>query len=93
MKPAALFLLAMFLAGPQFEVTDERGKKPPGVTIEAGEPDADGWFALKVVKGKNAGDPMLIWPFDGMTKLPAGAVIVIQRGNKKALENRHASSA
>ena len=30
MKPAALFLLAMFLAGPQFEITDERGKKPPG---------------------------------------------------------------
>ena len=55
MKPAALFLLAMFLAGPQFEVTDERGKKPPGVTIEAGESDADGWFALKVVKGQKRG--------------------------------------
>ena len=93
MKPAALFLLAMFLAGPQFEVTDERGKKPPGVAIEAGEADADGWFPLKVVKGKNAGDPVLIWPFDGMTKLPVGPVIVIQRGNKKALENRHAVGA
>ena len=93
MKPAALFLLAMFLAGPQFEITDERGKKPAGVTIEAGEADADGWFALKVVKGKNAGDPALIWPFDGTTKLPAGPVIVIQRGNKKALENRHVVGA
>ena len=93
MKPGVLFLLAMFLAGPQFEITDERGKKPPGVTIEAGEADADGWFSLKVVKGKNAGDPILIWPFDGMTKLPAGPVIVIQRGNKKALENRHVVGA
>jgi hypothetical protein len=93
MKPAALFLLAMFLAGPQFEVTDERGKKLSGVVIEAGDADADGWFPLKVVKGKNAGDPVLIWPFDGMTKLPAGPVIVIQRGNKKALENRHAVGA
>jgi hypothetical protein len=93
MKPAALFLLAMFLAGPQFEVTDERGKKPPGVTLEMGEPDADGWFPLKVVKGKNAGDPVLIWPFDGMTKLPAGPVIVIQRGSKKGLENRRAVAA
>jgi hypothetical protein len=93
MKPAALFLLAMFLAGPQFEVTDERGKKPPGITIEAGEADADGWFPLKVVTGKNAGDPILIWPFDGMTKLPAGPLIVIQRGNQKALENRHVVAA
>jgi hypothetical protein len=93
MKPAALFLLAMFLAGPQFEITDERGKKPPGVTLEAGEADADGWFSLNVVKGKNAGDPILIWPFDGMTKLPAGPMIVIQRGNKRAMENRHVVAA
>jgi hypothetical protein len=93
MKPAALFLLAMFLAGPQFEITDERGRKPPGVTIEAGEADADGWFPLNVVSGKNAGDPVVIWPFDGMTKLPPGPVIVIQRGNKKALENRHVVAA
>lgn len=93
MKSAAIFLLAMFLAGPQFEITDERGKKPPGVSIEAGEADADGWFPLKVVKGKNAGDPVLIWPFDGMTKLPAGPVIVIQRGSKKALENRRVVGA
>ena len=92
MKSAALFLLAMFLAGPQFEVTDERGRKPPGVTIEAGEADADGWFPLRIVKGKNAGDPILVWPFDGMTKLPAGPVIVIRRGNKKALENRHVAA-
>jgi hypothetical protein len=93
MKPAALFLLAMFLAGPQFDIANERGKKPPGVTLEVGEADADGWFPLKVVKGKNAGDPVLIWPFDGMTKLPAGTVIVIQRGSKKALENRHVVGA
>lgn len=93
MKPAALFLFAIFLAGPQFEVTDERGKKPPGVTIEAGEADIDGWVPVKIVKGKNAGDPILIWPFDGMTKLPAGPVIVIQRGSKKALENRHVVAA
>ena len=52
-------------------MTDARGKKPPGVTIEAGEPDADGWFSLRVVKGKR-GDPVLIWPFDGMAKNLAG---------------------
>ena len=93
MKPAALFLLAMFLAAPQLEVTNERGKKPPGVTVEAGEPDADGWFAIKVIKGKNAGDPVLAWPFDGMTKLPAAPAIVIERSNKRALDNRHVVAA
>jgi len=88
-----IWLLALFLAAPQLEVTDERGKKPPGVTVEAGEPDADGWFSLKLVKSKDARDPVLIWPFDGTMKLPAGPAIVIQRGNEKALQNRHVVAA
>ena len=75
--------------GPQFEITDERGKKPPGVTIEAGTPDADGWFPLKFAKTR--GEPVLVWPFDGTAKLPDGPepipVIAIQRGDEKALAN------
>ncbi len=74
-------------------MTDERGKKPAGVAVEAGEPDADGWFPLQVVKGKNAGDPVLIWPFDGTAKLPAGPVMIIQRGNEKALVNHRVVAA
>jgi hypothetical protein len=88
-----IWLLALLLAAPQFDLTDERGKKPAGVTIEAGQADADGWFPLTVIKGKNAGDPVLIWPFDGTTKLPCGPVIVIHRGNKKALTNKHVVAA
>lgn len=84
-----IWLLALLLAAPQFEVTDERGRKPAGVTIEAGEADADGWFPLTVVKGKNAGDPALIWPFDGTADQPGAPVIVIHKGSAKALENRH----
>lgn len=94
MKLAGIFLLAAFLLpaadGPHFDITDARGKKPAGVAIEAGEPDADGWFPLKtVVHGK--GDPMLVWPFDGAAKRPDGPepipVIVIPRGDEKALAN------
>jgi tetratricopeptide (TPR) repeat protein len=88
-----IWLLALFLAAPQYDLTDERGKKPPGVTIEAGEADADGWFLLKLALSKGARDPVLVWPFDGTTKLPAGPVIVIQRGDERALQNRHVVAA
>ncbi len=90
---ASLLLLATALAaaaeGPQFDITDARGKKASGVTIEAGTTDTDGWFPLKFVKTK--GDPVIVWPFDGAAKLPDGPepipVIAIQRGDEKALTN------
>ncbi len=91
MRPVAALLLAALLLsaaeGPQFDITDARGKKASGVTIEAGTPDADGWFPLKFAKTK--GEPVLVWPFDGTAKLPDGPepipVIAIQRGDEKAL--------
>ncbi|MGA2715337.1 MAG: hypothetical protein ABSG41_19725 [Bryobacteraceae bacterium] len=99
MKPAGLCLIVALLArgadGPHFEISDARGKKPAGVTIEAGEPDADGWFSLKLARGK--GDPVLIWPFDGAAKIPDGPepipAIAIQRGDVKALANRRVVAA
>jgi hypothetical protein len=81
MKPVALLLL---LAGPvlQFRITDGRGRDTTAVTIEAGAPDDDGWRPLKITKSK--GDVVLVWPFDGLAKLPDGPepipAIVIQRG-------------
>lgn len=94
MKPLVLFLL---LAGPglQFDITDGRGKQTSAITIEAGAADDDGWRTLKVVKAK--GDPVLVWPFDGMAGAPDGPepvpAIVIQRGEEKALSNKLAMAA
>ncbi len=93
MKLAGLFLLAVLLLpggdGPQFEITDARGKKASGVSVEAGEPDADGWFSIKLLKTK--GEPVIVWPSDSAAKLPDGPapipVIAIQRGDEKALAN------
>jgi hypothetical protein len=94
MKFALLFLLAG--SALQFDVTDARGKKPSGVAIEAGAPDADGWCHLSVV-AKGKGDPVLIWPSDGMAKAPDGPepipAIVIQRGDEKSLSNLHVVAA
>ncbi len=77
MKLLALFLAAAAL---HFEVTDERGKKPAGVTVEATEPDANGWYRLTITKSK--GSAVLVWPFDGRAKAPDGPeplpVIVVQ---------------
>jgi hypothetical protein len=99
MKLAGFFPIAALLVsgadGPHFDITDARGKKPAGVSIGAGGPDADGWFSLKVVTGK--GDPVLLWPFDGAAKMPDGSepipAIVIQRGDVKALANRRVVAA
>ena len=80
MKLVGLFPLAALLVlgadGPHFEIFDARGKKPASVTIEAGEPDADGWFKL-TVKGK--GDPVLFWPYDGAAKVPAPRITLTPR--------------
>lgn len=82
-----LFLLA---SGPQFDITDARGKKPSGVMIETGAPAADGWMDLKV-GGKSKVPYVLVWPFDGKAKDVDGPgaidVIVTERGDAKALAN------
>jgi hypothetical protein len=94
MRAVILFLL---LAAPvlQFEITDGRGKQTSAVTIEAGEPDDDGWRPLRV--GKAKGEPVLLWPFDSLAKLPDGPeaipTIVIQRGEEKALGNKRVVAA
>jgi hypothetical protein len=98
MRYAVLFLLAGALAAApalRFEITDERGKKASGITIEPGAPDAGGWYPLTLAKSK--GDPVLLWPFDGRAKAADGpspiAAIVIQRGAEKALTNRRVLAA
>jgi tetratricopeptide (TPR) repeat protein len=65
---AFLFLAASTL---HFEVTDGRGKKPSGVTIEASDPDAEGWYRLAAVsKGKS--NYVVVWPVDARAKTPDG---------------------
>jgi hypothetical protein len=94
MKVVGLLLL---LAAPvlQFSITDGRGKETSAVTIEAGAADQDGWRPIRV--GKAKGDPVLVWPFDGLAKRPDGPepipAIVIQRGETKALGNKRAVAA
>jgi len=93
MRLAGLFLLAALLLpgrdDPRFEITDARGRKPNGVSIEPGVADADGWFSLTLLKTK--GEPVIVWPFDSAAKLPDGPgpipVIAIQRGDEKVLSN------
>ncbi len=91
---AGLFLL-LAAQGLQFQVTDGRGKETSAITIEAGAPDADGWRSLRI--GKAKGDPVLVWPYDGLAKQPDGPepvpAIVIQRGEEKALENKRIVAA
>ena len=92
----ALLLLLAAASALHFDVTDARGKKPSGVSIEAGEPDADGWCSLlAVTKGKNAA--MLVWPFDGRAKAADGPgeipVIVIEPGDPRAWANARVTAA
>lgn len=88
-----LFLLA---AGPQFDITDARGKKPSGVTIEAGAPDADGWMELKV-GGKSKVPYTLVWPYDGRAKDLDGPgavnVLVIPADDEKAVLSPRVTTA
>ena len=89
MKPLVFLLLAATIA-PRFDITDARGKKPSGVSIEAGESDVGGWFALRVVN-KGKGNPLLIWPFDDRAKMQDGPgeiqAIMIEKADPKALSN------
>jgi hypothetical protein len=74
-----------------FTVTDARGKETSAVTIEAGPAaDDDGWQPVKITRAK--GEAVLVWPFDGLAKLPDGPepvpAIVIQRGDERAMGNK-----
>jgi hypothetical protein len=88
-----LFLLAAPVL--QFTITDGRGRETSAVTIEAGAANEDGWRPIRV--GKAKGEPVLVWPFDGLAKMPDGPepipAIVIQRGDQKALGNKRVVAA
>jgi hypothetical protein len=94
MKLAALLFLAS--ATVHFDITDARGKKPGGVTVEAADSDGGGWFELKV-QTKAKGNPVLIWPFDGRAKVADGPgdipVIVMESGDTRALANNRVMAA
>ncbi len=91
-------VVLLLLAAPalHFDMTDARGKRPAGVTIDAIEPDADGWYQLRVT-AKSKTQPVLVWPFDGRAKAPDGPgpipAIVIQPGDEKALGNTRVVAA
>jgi len=90
-----LSLALLLAAGPlHFAVTDARGKSA-SAAIEAGAPDASGWFHVSLSKSKGA--PVLIWPTEAMAAPPDGPepvpAIVIQRGDAKALDNAHVVAA
>ena len=77
-------MLLLAAATLHFDVTDARGKKASGVTIESSPPDPDGWSQLKIAKSK--APSTLVWPFDAAAKIPDGPepvpVIVIENGAK-----------
>jgi tetratricopeptide (TPR) repeat protein len=85
MKFAVLLLFAA--SALQFEITDARGKKASGVTMETSAADADAWYTIRAVKTK--AEPVIVWPFDAKAKEPDGPApipaIVIVRGDQKAL--------
>jgi hypothetical protein len=90
MKLGLLFFLASALAGAalHFDVTDGKGKRASGVTVEASDAGPDGWRRLKV-RSRGKGSPVLVWPCDGLAKVPDPPgdipVIVMDFGDAKAL--------
>src|ERR1051325_2490881 len=83
-----------------FDITDARGKRAAGGPMDAGSPDADGWYGLRVAAktaGKSKTEPVLVWPFDGRAKAPDGPgaipVIVIQSGDERVLGNTRVAAA
>ena len=86
MRALALFLLATPVL--HFDISDTRGHKASGVTIEASQPDSDGWYQLKAIAKT---DVVLIWPLDHRAHAPDGPgaipAIVIRKGDAKGLTN------
>lgn len=86
----AFVCLLLAASSLRFEITDARGKKPGGVTIEASEADANGWCVLSLVN-KSKGAPVLIWPYDGKARAPDGPegipAIVVEKGDPRAAAN------
>jgi len=95
---SAIVLLSLFIAAPtpRFDISDGRGKKPSGVSVEAGAADPDGWFQLRVTAKPKPG-AVLLWPFDGRAKMPDGPgaipVIVMEPGDTRALANARVVAA
>ena len=87
MKWAVLLLL--FAPALHFEITDGRGRKPSGISIETGSPDADGWCAITIVN-KSKGDYVLIWPYDARAKAPDGPegvpAIVLEKKDPRSMK-------
>lgn len=91
MKIAACLLGAAAIvfaaATPPLAITDARGRKPSGVTVEAGDAGPDGWRKLAIARAKK--DSVIVWPFDALAANPDGpepiSVVVIERGDAKAL--------
>lgn len=85
-----VFLLFLAASTLHFDITDARGKKPSGISLEVSEPDDEGWMRLKVVN-KGKGTPVLIWPYDGKVKPQDGPgeipALVMESGDLKALAN------
>jgi tetratricopeptide (TPR) repeat protein len=93
MKLVCLMLAASVL---RFEVTDARGRKPGGVTVEAADPDGDGWYRITLA-AKGKGEPVLIWPFDGRAKQQDGPegipVLVVEKGDPRAAASVRVAAA
>jgi len=92
MRNGFIAVVAFLMAAPalRFDITDARGKKPSGVTVETGDADADGWYMLHVTTKANTA-PVLVWPFDARAKAadrPGSIpVIVMESGDARALSN------
>lgn len=93
MRLAILLLAAA--ATLRFDVTDARGKKPSGLVVQAGDPDADGWRKLTIARAKN--QSVIVWPFDSLASDAEGpgtiSVVAIERGDPKALSNPRVAAA
>ncbi len=95
-----VFLLSLAVPALHFDISDARGKKPAGVSVEAGSPDHDGWVPLSLsvkVKGKSNPGYVLIWPLEGLAKVADGPgdtpVMVIQSGDSGVLASPRAVTA
>lgn len=89
------FVLLLAAATVRLDVVDLRGRKAGGVAVEAGDPESDGWSALRLTKSKPG--QAIIWPYDARVKTPDGPapvpVLVAQPGEGKWREDSRAAAA